>query len=321
MVISFWFFINATEFHKAILSIRLVGTNFWVPMLVSFASYLAATIGWKYCLGRSCDSLPVLQLFKIRHIGEMVSLINPIGIIGGEAVKISLLKNKGIEEKKVVASIVISRVLMAISQLLLFIIVTVAIVFNRTGMEVSVNHLLTSIVVIPALIVLLYVFLCTNIKTIRPLAAAPRANSRIEKLVQNYWLKWKLVRQEIIRFYRQDKKMLAWAITFFTIHWLIGSMEFYFLLKFLGIHITFQQSMFMDMGVVLFKSAGTLIPAQLGIEEYGNKIMLGLVGVPGIEIWITISILRRLRQLIWIVVGLAFYLLLPIKYQKVIPTT
>jgi hypothetical protein len=67
------------------------------------------------------------------------------------------------------------------------------------------------------------------------------------------------------------------------------------------------QALTVDMGVVLFKSAGAFIPGQLGIEEYGNKIMLLVIGVPGAGIWITASILRRARQLFWILFGVVLY--------------
>lgn len=61
------------------------------------------------------------------------------------------------------------------------------------------------------------------------------------------------------------------------------------------------------MGVILFKSAGAFVPAQIGVEEYGNKIMLAAIGLPETEIWVSASILRRARQLFWIFLGLTIY--------------
>lgn len=73
------------------------------------------------------------------------------------------------------------------------------------------------------------------------------------------------------------------------------------------------------MGIVLFKTAGVFIPGQIGIEEIGNKIMLGLIGIPDTDIWVTVSILRRSRQLFWIAFGLAAYLIIYKKEKVTIP--
>ena len=91
------------------------------------------------------------------------------------------------------------------------------------------------------------------------------------------------------------------------LHWIVGSLEFYFILLFLGVKTTVAKALLVDMGVIVFKSAGAFIPGQIGIEEYGNKVMLGIIGIAGGTIWITVSILRRARQLAWILLSLLVY--------------
>lgn len=81
-------------------------------------------------------------------------------------------------------------------------------------------------------------------------------------------------------------------------------------LKFLGLKVSIVQALVVDLGVVFFKAAGAFIPGQLGIEEYGNKIMLMSIGIPGAEAWVTASILRRGRQLVWIAFGIVVYFLI-----------
>lgn len=108
-------------------------------------------------------------------------------------------------------------------------------------------------------------------------------------------------------FFKENTKGLTLAFLFFSLHWFLGSLEFYLILKFLGVKATVLQVLLVDMGVILFKSAGAFVPAQIGVEEYGNKIMLAAIGLPETEIWVSASILRRARQLFWIFLGLTIY--------------
>lgn len=115
--------------------------------------------------------------------------------------------------------------------------------------------------------------------------------------------------REVPPLIRQNKKYMVLSVLFAVLHWIFGALEFYFILKFLNIDITIVQALVIDLGVVFFKTAGAFIPGQIGFEEYGNKIMLSIVGVNSDEVWITASILRRARQIVWIGVAAVFYFL------------
>jgi hypothetical protein len=75
------------------------------------------------------------------------------------------------------------------------------------------------------------------------------------------------------------------------------------ILHLLGLDIPYLSCIEIEVGVMVFKAIGAFVPGQIGIEEYASKLMLELTGVPGSGVWITVSILRRARQLFWICVG------------------
>jgi hypothetical protein len=122
-------------------------------------------------------------------------------------------------------------------------------------------------------------------------------------------------------FFLNNKKRLAWTFLFF--HASLGDRLYgiFPYSKFLGIKTSMLHAIFLDMGVILFKAAGAFVPAQIGVEEYGNKVMLSLVGITGVEVWITVSLIRRLRQLFWIALGLIFYLLIYKKHRNALVGT
>lgn len=64
------------------------------------------------------------------------------------------------------------------------------------------------------------------------------------------------------------------------------------------------------MGVIVFKTVGAIVPGQIGVEEYGNKVMLDAIGIVSNEIWLVVTLMRRGRQLFWLLVAGIFLLII-----------
>ena len=312
---SLLLFVRATDLQKVINAIQQVGYQFILLLLITLMAYFFGTLSWQYCLGNSSRNIFTGNLFLIRHVGETVSLINPASIIVGETVKVFLLNNHKIEKNTAIASIFVSRIIMIITQLLLFTAALAVLLANNHNLNLELNNrgILLVLIVILVLAVPLMIFR----DRLRIVILKTRAGTYLKVRSANWRFKMKEVRTEIFVLVQQHKKQIFLAILFAAIHWILGSLEFFFILKFLGIKITMIKALVVDMGVIFFKSAGAFIPGQIGIEEYGNKIMLAAIGIPGTEIWITASILRRARQMVWIAVGIGIYWLL-FKNQRII---
>jgi len=109
-------------------------------------------------------------------------------------------------------------------------------------------------------------------------------------------------------FYKHQNKVFWYSYLLFALHWIIGSLEFYYILKFLGVSVQPIHGLIVDMSVIVLKSIGAFIPGQLGIEEIANKLLLHMIGITGGSIWLSASLLRRGRQLTWVALGFIFYL-------------
>jgi uncharacterized protein (TIRG00374 family) len=311
VILSFALFIRATDMQQVLRSVDRVGFNFLLLIVITFTAYLFATLGWKYCMGKQGEKLNVLNLFLIRHIGEMVSIVNPASVIGGEAVKLYLLQNKGIEKTTLVASVLIARVMMTVTQLLLFFSTLAFLLASQNGFGYRMPAVSFPLVGLLLLALSLIVIFCLNSPDWLRRSALGRF---LAGLAQR--LELKQVFKEFRIFFKTDKKGLLLCSFFFTLHWIAGSLEIYFILKFLGVDSSVVKVLFADMGIIIFKAAGAFVPGQIGVEELGNKVMLDIIGIPAVGIWITVSVLRRLRQVFWLFFGLAAYL---ISYKKLKP--
>lgn len=298
-------FVHATDWELTAHNLRDFGFRFLYLLMTTGTAYFLATIGWKYCLGETARNINTGELFMIRHLGEMLSIINPASVIGGEAFKVYLLKEKGLQTSKVLSSILVSRILMADTQLGLFVITLVMVIFRNTD-AVSGLNILKSVdwsfmVLVLVLLAGLGYLIFSSIKI-------KRLGRRIFRLLDQK-LNIRQVISELRLFFQKDKKAVLLCSFFFMLHWIAGGMEIYIILKFSGIDTNIPAVLFADMGIIIFKAAGAFVPGQIGVEEFANKVMLDMIGVPDYGIWITVSVLRRCRQLFWIVFGLAAYFL------------
>ncbi len=281
LLISLFFFIRATDLKMVFNLMEKIGYRFLLLLLITFIAYLLGTLSWRFTLGQYSRSVSIGRLFLIRHLGETIGMFNPASVIGGDAMKALILEEQQIPRDVVVWSMFLSRGIMVLSQLLLFLSTALAVFFQNPELYPAFTNEKQSG---------LYPFLLAHWRTFRLKSAATIS--------------------ELPAMLRAHKRMLLISSGLALLHWVFGGLEFYFILKFLGLKVTILQALAVDLGVVLFKSAGAFIPAQIGIEEYGNKIMLMAIGISAPQIWITASVLRRARQLVWVGFGIAIYFIL-----------
>lgn len=310
IIISLVVYILNTDLHLVKTSLERVGWNFCWLLLVTTIAYFFGTLAWRYCLGTEKNSVSILKLFWIRSIGETVSLFNPSSIIGGDMLKVELLKPYDIERKTVINSVVVSRFLMITSQIFMFLVASFALFsqISSSFKNIIWATLMALLLFIVLTTVVFYIYKLTSISCLRSFFS--QNDSWLSKTAKEI----KNTLKQTSDFYRTEKKALLLSFLLFCLHWLIGSMEFFLILKYLNVNANVVHGLLIDMGVIFFKSAGAFIPAQIGIEEYGNQFMLNLVGMSGAGLWLSASILRRTRQLLWFALsGLSYFIL----YKKI----
>ncbi len=304
IVVPIVVFILQVDFIAVFQELQKIGGKFVIILVVTFLAYLLGTIGWWVCLGSQRNHLSLWQLFGIRQIGETVGLYNPSSVIGGDILKREMLKSYRISDNNAAESVVISRVTAVLSQLLLFILALcwlLATVGNQLQIFWLYGILILTILLLSLKILFFYLL----------------SQNRIEQVSRNVplnlWKRLKGVVSNLVAqtqcFFRHKSSLFWWSYFFFCLHWLVGSMEFYFILRFLGYDVQLIQGVLLDMGVIMIKSIGAFIPGQIGIEELGNKVVLAGIGISAATVWVTVSILRRARQLCWILIGAICYML------------
>lgn len=297
-------FIVQIDFIAVFQELRKIGSRFIIIILVTFLGYLLGTIGWWVCLGSQRKHLSLWHLFGIRQVGEIVGLYNPSSVVGGDMLKSEMLKSYMVSDDRAAESVVISRVTAVLSQLLLFIL-SLCWLLVTMGTQLEIFWLY-------GILIMIFLFLSLKILFFYLLN-----HNRIERVDRdarlNLWGRLKRTVSNLVvqtqHFFRYKRALFWWSYFFFFLHWVVGSMEFYFILLFLGYDVQLMQGVLLDMGVIMIKSIGAFVPGQIGIEELGNKVVLKAIGIQAVTVWVTVSILRRTRQLCWILIGAVCYML------------
>lgn len=301
VLISLSLFIGSLDFNTAMQEIAQIGHRFLWIIMVTTCAYLLGTWSWKVCL-ESHDKISISQLFAVRQVCETVGLYNPTSIVGGDLLKVHYLKNYTIDSKEAINSVMVSRMTAVLSQILLFLIAMIWLLSSKiqTTLPTSItNGLYVFLTALVILKILLFYWMAKG----SPPIEIPVATSRIDKIKRQIVT----ALHDAKNTFQQNKKVFWISYLLAFLHWVVGSLEFYLILHFLGYEVTIMHGLLLDMSVIIFKSIGAFIPGQLGVEELGNNLMLLAIGISSVSLWLTVSLLRRARQVVWVVISFLLY--------------
>ena len=255
------------------------------------------TLGWRFAFLR--EGVAFRALFASRLAGEAFNLTTPAAI-GGEAVKAWLLRGHAPLDASL-ASVIVAKTTITIAQglfLLVGIVVAWRSVLNGSLLLYSMLWLLAVEAVALGLFVLVQtrgMFGWAGGLLDRLGIHAPRGRSTLGR-----------VDDALGQFYRTAPLRLVLSIVFHFVAWLLGSLETWLILKFLGSEVSLATATVIEAFGTAIKVATFLIPASLGALEGGflaTFLALGLSPTTAISF----SLVRRVREVVWIAIGLVLF--------------
>ncbi|MDF1698803.1 MAG: lysylphosphatidylglycerol synthase transmembrane domain-containing protein [Saprospiraceae bacterium] len=299
-------FIKHTNFQQIGNYLSQLPYTFLGILWVSFLAYLSATYSWQLCLGEDDKKVSTSKLFMIRNVGEVLSVFNPTSVIAGEALKVHYLKGQSISKENSISSILMSRILIILSAILLLSLSALYLIVKLFGTGISLIFVLLAGLLMIGFGYLLARFLLHSKLYLARFFGSLQTKLGAKFISDELIHSVKEVNRTAHIFYNRNHQRFRWAFFLSIVHWIFGAAEFYLILKTLGLETSLPNAVAVEMGVILFKTAGAIVPGQLGVEEYGNKVMLGVIGIASNEIWLVVSILRRARQIFWVGVAVLF---------------
>lgn len=279
-----------------------------VILLPSLLMYVLEAYGWRLTLGEFSRKVSFLRLLAIRTAGEVVNMTTPTAYVGGEPLKAYLLKRDGVPLVQGLASVVTAKTVMTIAQvgfILLGMILGFWLLRTGPSSDQATLPLVAAVMGLSLLAfgVVLFVVVQRHGLFTGFLRALRRLGIRLHAL-ESREEKFRELDRVILDFYATRQSAFIASLIFFFAGWMAEALEVYAILAVLGGPADFGSAIAIG-GLSVFIKGGTFfIPGSLGAQEGGNLLVLVLFGYSDVT-GITFALLRRVRELVWIAVGLA----------------
>lgn len=275
-LVLFWLVIRATGFSNILFQLRQAQLSAWPVFLIYPIVSLWDTAAWKLVFNPSWDeAIKIHELFVIRLAGEAVNNITPFLDIGGEPLKVYLVSKRfGVPASQAISAGLIAKTTLIASE-------TVFILFGFGFFLFFIPlpyewRIIFGITFFFLAVILALLF-----------------------LIQ--------IKSDMTRsFYSTEKKRLWDAFSLNLASWVLGSVETYFFFRILGASLSFDQAILIEATVQFVRVASFFIPGNLGAQESGLAFFSQVLGL-GAPAGIAVSLLKRLRQVIWTAVGFGIW--------------
>ena len=237
-------------------------------------------------------------IFRMLLAGEAINSVSPVGVVGGEIVRASLLSSR-LPAGDAVACVAMAAMAQFFAQVL-FVVTGLPLAFGLIG-DVSVRR---GLLLVSA--ILLAIFLAVLV-----LAASRSARERARSiLVRVPGLRrvalpdrWRVAAREALSTLRDRPVRFATAVAASLLAWQAGAVETWLILRFLRAPVAARQAYAIEVLAVVIEGALFFVPAKIGTQE-GGKVLIFLAAGLDTAKGFTLGFVRRLRELCWAAVGL-----------------
>jgi len=272
----------------------------WRSLLVClpFALIMSVdTLGWRYAF--AYDRVPFLRLVAARIAGEAVNVMTAVAPVGGDAIKVWFLRPH-VPYQESIASVIVAKTTITLSQALFLLIGVMA------AVALAVDARLVRAMLWLLLVELIGAGGFLAVQVAGSLSRGARLLSRVKKLdalagAEN-------LDRTLQSFYRREWRRFALSVGFHLLGWLMGALETWLFLRVLQIPASLTTALVIETLGSAVRFATFFVPGSLGALEGANTAAFAALGL-GAPAGLAFSLLRRLRQVVWIGLGVLVFLL------------
>jgi uncharacterized protein (TIRG00374 family) len=290
--------------NQVLQQLALVGWG-WFPIIgQEILPILANTGGWHYTFTAPYRTVSFWELFKMRQAGDAFNYLIPSATVGGELVRINLLR-QNLSIALGAASVTLAKFTQSLGQAL----------FIAVGLALAAPFAPLRSGILPWLWVLLLGCVVFLLMIFAGLWWG--MFSRVGNFLRE-WLPHRVGRflpvdriEELdgyIATFLKGQQGNFWASTaFFGLGWALGAVEVFLICHFLGLPIDLPTALTVETLSVFIDGVLFFVPGKLGTQEGGKVLIFLSLGLPAVS-GLAFGIIRRIRELAWAGIGMAFLL-------------
>ena len=275
-------------------------------MLVALIPYTIVftidCVGWRFTFGPTAlKGIPFRVVWSIRLIGEAINNVIPSMYVGGEAVKVGLLKRRGVPVVTAASAAVRSKTAQSVAQST-FIAMGAAVAAVALPTEHTEIKWAFAAIALLAFTCMALLFriqrhgLCTTL-----IGWVRRLGFRLKSLEPKEQ-KIRELDDEIYVFYNRDKKYFRWCTLTYLAGWMFDTVEIMVVAHLLGAHVTWADAFAIEAFISVARGFNTVVPGALGVQEFSVVGLFTLFSY-GHELGAQYAVVRRGRDVIFAALG------------------
>jgi putative membrane protein len=285
---------------------RMDEIGFLAPLILLPWTVIACldAIAWR-CTIPPADAarVPFLSLVLVRMAGEAVNSVTPTAAVGGEPVKAHLLRRWKVPASDSLASIVIAKTALTISQSV-FVVIGIAALFEHLERRALGSAWVVVLLIATAGFTtgLLHLQRRDPVTTVWRWfhRALPRSHviARLEPSVQ-------AIDRRLADFYHIERGAFWRATLWHLAGWLFGVTEVMLIMYLIGAPIGWLEALIIEALSQPIRAAAVIIPGGLGTQEVGGValcVFLGMSAPTAATLWL----LKRGREIVFDGAGLLY---------------
>ena len=265
--------------------------------------YLFNALAWSFIIGSNKQKISFHKIFSLTVSGFAINYITPFVGLGGEPYRISELKEQLGTSKAISSTILYSMIHFLSSFIFWILIIFLALITLTLTMATKVSLIFALLV----FLVITYFFITRHKKGIvkslfNITLKIPFLNrfagplSKKEESIQ-------IIDDQITDLYLNRKLNFYLALSSEIISRIIGSLEYLFILRAIGIDITFYEALYINAVSAFMINLFFFMPLELGSREGGLVLVLETLNITS-SLGIYVGLVNRIRELFWILIGL-----------------
>ena len=302
-------------------NIITLGRQFWIIVSIHIISNILLTTGWRLLFPVKLQWKTFPKFFAARIAGDSTTFINSLGAIAGEPLKALYIKDI-IPLKTGLATVFLDRTIHTISNIL---IVLTGIISSIFILQLPLPVTLISLALMITFFILLLVVLKKQSEGILEYLIIKLPDFITKRFITEERMKNIRVLDDelklIINNRSKRKKIIACLLLHYFGILIIATVEIYLIVRFIdpGLGFTITDALFLYIFGFILTTAAFFIPANIGVSEGSYAFGLYILGFPG-SLGVSIGFIRRLRTLVWTIIGLLLMFYAGIRKKKLTHT-
>ena len=269
--------------------------------------------------GHEADSLSFWRIYRLTITGYALNYATPVGGLGGEPYRILEL-SKDVSRQHAASSVILYAMMHFFAHFWFWF----SSIFIYLGLaavgDLPINTAIATVLGIIIVFCLIFFWIFSRgyrkglvVGALHLISRIPGLKGWSTRFLENHAESLHNIDTQIASLYAEDKRAFYRSLLLEYLSRIVQSSEVFFMLLlfgidcdggFTGLTLTYLHSILIVSFTTLFANLIGFLPMQLGVQEGGFVLSIAALGLSA-ALGIFVSIICRVREIIWIVIGIA----------------